>query len=314
MTLGSRKDITNVQVHIFFAAGGVQGADTNDILLHGLRGASNQSEWITIGVPGIGGGANRISDAEITGCLQSIGINTAPRAVRLTGHSRGCDSLVNTVSRRLITTRIDRVVFLDEAVEHVATNATVAGGGPDPRRGEVRLNRVQQLVALGISPGIITAYESTNRSVNLVTGQSAKVAGATYHDLNTEGIAAIGAARLVEDAIALRPAIATAAAAIPRIGTLLRDLHLPPRGTFTTGPSTGSLMNINDFCFEPPTPGAPANAPRRLKASITAIRRDPVLVQFINRNNLARYSAVADWTPFLAHEFFVAELGHELTE
>lgn len=307
-------DITNVKVHVFFAAGGVQGANTNDIFLHGLRGASDQSDWITIGVPGILGSANSISDSQIVDCLRSIGINSAPVAVRLTGHSRGCDSLVNTVSSGLIHATIDRVTLLDEAVEHVSNTAVLPSGAPDPNRGAVRVNRVQQLVAKGISPGIITAYESTNKSQNLVTGQSAKVAGATYHDLNPECMAAIGAARLVQDAIALRPNAARDAAAIPAIGTQLSNLNLPPRGTFTTGPSTGGKINFDDFCFEPASPGQPSGAPRKMKDSIKAIRRDPFLVRFINSHNLARYSTVSDWTPFLAHEFFVAEIAHELTE
>jgi hypothetical protein len=314
VALGARKEITNPKVHIFFAAGGVQGADTNDIFVHGLRGASNQSDWITIGVRGIGGSANTISDAQIMQCLQSVGINSAPVSVRLTGHSRGCDSVVATVVGGLIHTPIDRITLLDEAVEHVSTAAVLPGGAPDPARGAVRINRVQQLVQKGISPGIIVSYESLHKSANLLTGQSAKVAGATYHDLNPECMAAIGAARLVQDGIALRPDAARDAARIPAIGAQLRDLNLPPRGTFTTGPSTGGKVNINDFCFEPAGPGQPAGAAPRMKESIRAIRRNPVLVQFINSHNLARYSTVTDWTPFLAHEFFVAEIAHELTE
>jgi Domain of unknown function (DUF4157) len=296
--LGSRKDITNLKVHIFFAAGGVQGADTNDVFVHGLRGASDESDRVTIGVPGILNSANKISDSEISHCLQSIGINTSPIAVRLTGHSRGCDSLVNTVSQRLISTPIDRVVLLDEAVEHVSMKSTLADGTPDPKRGSVRLNRVQQLVQLGISPRSISAYESAHKSTDLLTGRSAKVAGATYFDLNADCMAAIGAARVVEDAIALHPTIAREAAAIPKIGTQLHDLHLPPRGSFATGPSNATKVNFNDFCFEPVSPRSPPGSAPRMKESIRAIRRDPVLVQFINRHDLARYSTVRDWTRF----------------
>ena len=297
----SRKEFTNIKVHVFFAAGGVQGSDTNDIFVHGLRGASKQSEWITIGVPGILNSANSISDSEIQQCLNAVGIHSPPIALRLTGHSRGCDSVLKTVAKGAINKQIiDRITLLDEAVEH-------------DRSGAVRFNRVQQLVGLGISSGIITAYESAHKSRDLVTGQSAMVRGATYHDLNPECMAAIGAARLVQDAIALRPDIAQAAAAIPAIGTQLRDINLPPRGSFTTGPTAGTQVNINEFCLEPADPNARPGAPRKLKASIKAIRRDPVLVRFINQKDLARYSTVSDWTPFLAHEFFVAELAHELT-
>lgn len=312
--LSARGDITNVKVHIFFAAGGVQGSNTNDVLLHGLRGASNESEWVTIGVPGILNSANTISDAQIAACLHDVGINSAPVSVRLTGHSRGCDSLVQTVVRHLITMPIERVVLLDEAVEHVPLNSTLRGGAPDPNRGSVRYNRPQVLVQNGISASTIRAYESTNKSVNLLTQQSARTSGATYFDLNGECMAAIGAARLVEDAIALRPEIATAAAAIPAIGVQLRDLNLPPRGTFTTGPTTATKININDFCFDPLPQGTPAATRRTVKASIRAIRSNPVLVRFINGQNLARYSTVSDWGPLLGHEFFVAEIAHELTE
>jgi hypothetical protein len=313
VSLGSRKDVVDLKVHIFFAAGGVQGADTNDVFVHGLRGASDQSDWITIGVRGILNGANKISDSEISQCLRSIGINTTPVAIRLTGHSRGCDSVVNTVSQKLISTPIDRIVLLDEAVEHVSMDSKLADGTPDPKRGSVRLNRVQTLVQAGINANVITAYESAHKSANLLTGASAKVAGAHYHDLNPECMAAIGAARLVEDAIALRPDIARDAAAIPKIATQLSALHLPPRGSFTTGPSAAGKVNFDDFCFDPPVPGAPAGA-RRIKQSIKTIRSDPTLVRFINQHDLARYSTVQDWTPFLAHEFFVAEIAHELTE
>jgi hypothetical protein len=52
----------------------------------------------------------------------------------------------------------------------------------------------EQLVGLGIDAGIVTAYESSNKLQDLLTGRSAKVAGATYHDLDPECMAAIGAA------------------------------------------------------------------------------------------------------------------------
>lgn len=312
--LSARKEIANVKVHVFFAAGGVQGPDTNDVLLHGLRGASNQSEWVTIGIPGILNGANTISDAQIATCLRSVGIVGPPVAVRLTGHSRGCDSVIATLSQHRISTPIERVVFLDEAVEHVSSTSALPDGSPDPKAGSVRINRVQIAVQLGIPAGSIFSYESTNKSVNTLTGRSAKVAGATYRDLDSTSMAALGVARLVQDAIALDPAVAAQANANPKIVSQLANLRLPRRGSFTTGPSTGALTNINEFCFDPPnTTANPGPKPRR-KASVTAIVQDPVLLRFINQKNLAKYSTVPDWTPFVAHEFFVAEIAHELTE
>ncbi len=294
VTLGSRKDITNLKVHVFFAAGGVLGPSENDVVLHGLRGASADSEWITIGVRGIKDGANTISDVQLSDCLQSLGINNPPVAVRLTGHSRGCDSLVATVSQKLIKTPIERLVFLDEAVEHVSLRSKNPDGTPDPNRGSVRLNRVELMVQSGISRKAIFSYESAHKSVNLLTGKSARVAGATYFDLNPDCMAAIGEARLVEDAMALDPDIARKANANPKIITQLHNLHplqaaLPPRGSLTTGPSTATRTNINSFCSEPTT-----------RNGIREILRDPVLMAFINDNSLTKYrkSIVPDWTPF----------------
>jgi hypothetical protein len=175
------------------------------------------------------------------------------------------------------------------------------------------VNRIQALVRIGIPADKITSYESTDKSRNTVTGASAQVPGAHYIDLNSSGMAAIGAARLVQDAMALDPRIAARANANQKIVAQLRDLSLPPRGTFTTGPTTATRTNINEFCLEPATPSTPGSA-RKLKASITAIIKDPVLIKFIDQNNLARYSTVASWAGLAAHEFFVAEIAHELTE
>ena len=105
--------ITNPKVHVFFAAAGVQDDVANDVLVHGLRSASNNSDWILIAVRGIPGGARAISDAEIRTCLSSVGVNAAPAMLRLSAHSRGCDSLVASVLPGKITTLpiIDRVVL-----------------------------------------------------------------------------------------------------------------------------------------------------------------------------------------------------------
>jgi len=296
--LGSRKDITDVKVHLFFAAGSVQAGINNDILLHGLRGASDRSNWITIGVRGILDSANTISDAQIAACLDSVGIHARPQAIRMTGHSRGCDSVVATITGKLITTPIERIFLLDEAVEHA-------------RDGSVRYNRVQKLVEGGIPAANITSYESAHKSVNLVTGESAKVRGATYIDLDSDCMAAIGEARLIEDVMALDPKVKAAATANPKIISRIENLHLPPRGSFTTGPATGTKVSIQDFCFDPVTaPGAR----RRRKASIMAIISDRTLADFINFHNLPRYVGVADWGRLASHEFFVAEIAHELTD
>jgi hypothetical protein len=86
----------------------------------------------------------------------------------------------------------------------------------------------------------------------------------------------------------------------------LDKLALPARGSLTTQPSTGTKTNIDDFCSEP----VPGGTGTKLKDSIKAIKNDPVLIKFMNDNKLAG----AAWIPWAAHEFFVAEIAHELTE
>src|SRR5439155_10370343 len=70
------------RVHLFFSPGGVTtDHGLNAVLTHGLRGPSDPTEWILIGVPGaateIGGrvvsGWRTIDMANIQRCLQRVG-------------------------------------------------------------------------------------------------------------------------------------------------------------------------------------------------------------------------------------------------
>src|SRR3569833_2654160 len=109
------KNIETPKVHVFFEAGGGQGTQRNDVLMHGIRGASDNSEWITITVPR---NAKPVTDADILACLQSIAITTPPSALRLTGHFRVNNKQQKTkTNKKNVLTFVDRVVFLDEAVE-----------------------------------------------------------------------------------------------------------------------------------------------------------------------------------------------------
>ena len=110
--------------------------------------------------------------------------------------------------------------------------------------------------------------------------------------------------------MALDPAMDRKAKADPRIVKQLHDLHptqpnLPPRGSLSTGPTTATQTNIADFC-----------SGSDMQKAVSAILKTPVLMAFINDNNLTKYrkSFVPDWTPFAAHEFLVAEFAHELTQ
>ena len=83
--------------------------------------------------------------------------------------------------------------FLDEAIEH-------AGAG-SPTPGVITLNRVAVLKQRGIPAKRMISYEVGNRSVDLFTGASAHVPGATYFELPPNGMAAVGCVRLIGDGI-----------------------------------------------------------------------------------------------------------------
>ena len=285
---------TIVKVHVFFAAAGVQGSDKNDVLIHGLRGSSNQSEWITIAVQGILSGANPISDNDIQNCLKSIGINDSPVALRLTGHSRGADSLVASLIQKKIKdlSLIERIVILDEAVEH-------------DQAGAIKINRVSMLKRLGIPASKIIAYEVGTKSIDTAANKSVKDPQATYHDLNPGCMAAIGYVRLIKDAMALQPAIASLITGNAAIQDQVTSLPLPPRGTFTTGTPSGQEVSIQQFCKD--------NSAAINKILSTDSNPHTSLLTFINRNNLTHFSGFQWNRGLAAHQFFVAEIANELT-
>lgn len=294
--------VSSTKVHVFFAAGGVAQDRQNDVLIHGLRAASNYSDWITIAVPGITDAqgnslANPISDKEIAACLQSVGVSGDPTALRLTGHSRGCIGLVASLTPSRIANRtiIDRVVFLDEAVEH--------GRKDTPNEGAVVINRVAIVAALGIDPGKIFSYEVNNKSLNTKTGASARVAGANYVDLSTNCMGAIGCVRLIGDAIALNPAIAAAVTANTKITNQLATLLLPARGSFTTK-GLADAADLNQFCQD--------HAPAISAIFASASKAGESVSEFVNQQDLMRYAPQSFGWGILAHHLFVAEIAQEL--
>jgi hypothetical protein len=287
--------IASPKVHVFFAAAGVQGDVANDVLVHGLRSSSNNSDWITIGVRGIPGGAQPISDAEILSCLQGIGISAEPSLLRLAGHSRGCDSLVASLQPGKITTLsiIDRVVFLDEAVEHASQGATADA---------ITLNRVAVVKQRGIPASKIVAYEVGNRSFDFHAGVSAHVVGATYFELPVDGMAAIGCMWLVGDGMVRNPALGLSLAANPQISSQLTSLLLPARGSFSV---SGGGVGLNQFCQN--NAAAITNIVAKMGSPSTS------LLNVVNSNDLARFGGFQFSKGIAAHHFFVAEIAHELT-
>jgi hypothetical protein len=288
---------TNPKVHVFFAAGGVKGDNRNDVLVHGLRSASNTSDWITIAVPGRDGGARPIADADIISCLQGVGLTDPPSSLRLSGHSRGCDSLVASLQPGKITTLslIDRVVFLDEAVEHVADG--------NPNAGAVRYNRVQALKQRGIPTSKIVAYEVGNRSFDKFANVSVRVAGATYFELPPAGMAAIGCVRLIGDGAITNPAFGAAIALNPSVISQVAALLMPARGGFSVMSSGG--QDLKQYCDDHSA----------AIAQIVANLGNPQtsLLGLVNSNNVAHFGGYQFSWGIAAHHFFVAEIAHELT-
>jgi hypothetical protein len=269
------------------------GAETNrsaaDISLHGLRGASNATDWITVGVRGsmIGNDnvATAFSDADLTACLAAIGVRSPIAKLRITGHSRGAIGAVAYASKTRLTAPLDRVTLLDEFQVG------------DPKAGNYH-GKVEALLAAKIPASKIRGYE---------TGNPAKVhvAGVDYRRL--QNMATIGSVRLIRDAMALDPVIAAAAAservreAGGRQGRTIKEevesLPLPARGSLSSDAAAGA-GSLQGF--------ATAQA-----AAIAAIHTNQ-LVAFINRHDLTGWGATIDWTPYASHEFFVGEIAAEL--
>jgi hypothetical protein len=289
--------ILNPKVHIFFAAAGVQGDVADDVLVHGLRSASNNSDWILIAVRGIPGGARAISDADILTCLSSVGVNAAPAMLRLSAHSRGCDSLVASLQPGKITTLaiIDRVVFLDEAVEHAGS------GSPTP--GVITLNRVAVLRQRGIPAARMVSYEVGNRSVDLSTGASAHVPGATYFELPPNGMAAIGCVRLIGDGVVRNPALGGAIAANQALTNQITAMLMPARGNFSVMVPGG--QDLKQWCQDHTA------AISQIVAKLANPQAS--LLKVVNDNDLARFGGFRFSWGIAAHHFFVAEIAHELT-
>jgi hypothetical protein len=285
--LKTRKDFDstpNLSVHIFFSAGAIAGNLGNDVLTHGLRGASAQSEWVTIAVHS----HNEIRDWEIRDCLSSIGILGPIVRMRLTGHSRGGESLRTTILQKAITTLslLDRVFLLD-----------CEDNPSPPPKGPTLVPKSRQLTAAGVNPAVITAYEVNVRKPH--------TPGVTYLSIASECSAAIGYVRLIRDAMVTQPGIAALVQANPTIVAQLDSLPLPARGSFTTQSAPG-LIGIQNFCNDNRTP-------------IAAILKNQThprdgLLTFINRNNLARFAGFTFDQGISAHHFFAAEVAHELFE
>jgi hypothetical protein len=265
----------NLSVNVFFSAGRVQSSEGNDVLTHGLRGASSQSEWVTIGVHS----HNKIRDWEVRECLTSVGILGPIARMRLCGHSRGGESLRATILEKAIATLnlIDRITLLDSE----------DSSSPAPKS--------KQLVAAGVAATLIVAYE-----VNVHKTHTSQV---TYLSINSNCSAALGYVRLIRDAMVTQSGIDALVRNNPRILSQLNSIPLPPRGSFTAKSAPGGI-SIQQFCSDH----------RTAIAAILRNQTDSRsgLLAFINRNDLARFRGFIFDQGISAHHFFVAEIAHEL--
>jgi hypothetical protein len=288
-------DITDIKVHVFFGAGGVTGDDFNDVLLHGLRSASNATDWITIAVPGstnAAGGSipTPFSDSDITDCLAAVGLTNPVTKLRLSGHSRGMVSLIAYAPRTKLIGVIDRVHVLDEFQIG------------DPKAGTY-VGKVEVLIAAGIPRSKIVGYESQDPA-------KVHLSGINYITFDPGLMAVFGTVRLIQDAIARDPAIAAAAATTntkrdPADATKfltvkdeVSSIVLPVRGSV---PSTapGGTPSLKSWMADPTN-----------RSALRSLSQQK-LIAFVTSKNLTRYPG-QNWAPFAAHEFFVYEIAPEL--
>jgi len=266
------------RVHVFFSPGDVQGeSGLNAVLTHGLRGASDTSDWVLIGVPGREPGFVTIDTGQISDCLTHIGLSANIDSLRLSAHSRGYRGLRETIRGRLINTSIvDRVVILDANYRDIA-NVLSRSGIPASR---------------------VIAYNAGTGNLPLP--------GSRTISLPPLCMRAIGYSRLIRDAMVTRPSLVVP----PSIRGQL--LALPDRGCFTTGTAnSGCQVNIIEFCRR--NRSAVSTIIRQENNSANGLkqfldRND--LVRF-GRDSMGRQ--IQFDAGIYSHHFFVAEIAHEIT-
>ncbi len=270
------------KVHVFFSFDTVTGnSGLNGVLGHGLRGSTNASDWILIGVPGkkTNGreeGYFTIDMKAISDCLASAGRGHEIHSLRLSAHSRGGRGLRETLDRSLIDpSLIDRVVILDANTKDIADvlrKSAIPGSKVIPYR--------------------------------VITGNLPLVGARTIR-LDNECMRAIGYSRLIKDATVTRPLLE-----IPK--TILdKVLPLPARGCFSSKARTPSPPKV---CLTDP-----GTAPIGIEDFCnTMVRRRKIgpaltLSKFIDDHDLLRIGHKLR-VDIAGHHLFVAEIAHEITD
>jgi len=276
----------NNKVHVYFdfERDVVKNTGLNGILGHGIRGATNASDWILIGVPGRKGplgeekGYYTIDMAAISACLEFCGQGREIHSLRLSAHSRGYRGLRETLDRDLVSiSLIDRVVLLDANSQDIA----------------------DVVKRKAIPSTKVIAYRVISRDFPLI--------GVRTIPLSDECMRAIGYSRLINDAMVTRPLLD-----IPL--TVRRSvLPIPPRGCFTTKAPAELIEHRSDV--NSPTKCAPVNITKFCDDMVKARKIAPALglAKFIDDKDLLRIGHPL--RPKIAgHHLFVAEVAHEITD
>lgn len=282
-----------IRIHVFWSPGdatetglartpaATSTVGFNAVNMHGLRGSTDASDWIMIGVPGITGGFVTMDEAGVAACLAAVNNDTPYTGadigeLRLSCHSRGAAGLAQTLIRGLLpASKVDRVVIFDSV-----------GAGP-----------VNQALSAARIPGAKQfAYQVND-------GAPLSATGATNVHLNSPAMRAIGYSRLIADASAAAAVLGATVPAFP--GTLL---PIPARGTFTTRATTApGMTDIRTFTT--------ANS-AAISAIIAAEHRAGGMKTYVDANNLTRLFMPSG--PFgagiMSHHLFVAELAHEIVD
>lgn len=289
------------KVHVFFSPRGAAGDNgSNDVLVQGLRGATDSSDWILIGVSGVNEEVNgkrrdgwrTIDDAAIAACLQRMGRSPAITAIRLSGHSRGVLGLNRTLTRiprsqPLLSAPVDRIVILDAPELFFQSGKNV----------------------------IVYRVNVRKRK----DGSDLRIAGAIHRDLNPGCMRAIGYTRLIRNALVTLPTV-TVPGEIQ--GQLLPKSSgpfppaFPARGCFSTVPARslfGCQKNLQEFCT---TQSAAITAILGNETKAASGRNPEGLHRFVERHNLLRAPRGTGRTispTIYSHHVFVAEIAHEIT-
>jgi hypothetical protein len=298
---GTAASLNNV--HVFFSPGSVTGPrGGNAVAVHGLRGAADPGKWILIGVPGGIGKAFTISDADIIGCLASVGRPPRIDALQLSAHSRGNAGLAKTLQGRLLTPSLIQYVTILDGTDHAAG------------------------LTLGFTSSRVPAGRIT--ADNIVFGSFPDVGHKAVQNIQLpfNCMRSIGYARLISDGVTTGRAPTPLP---PDIAAKVSALTLPPRGSFSTqNPPPPGKTSIIAYCADPHNAaalramrdGEPSQPTSTLSTSQYAARAATSPYAFIEQNNVPGFNApgrpaasLVHFNPQIySHHLFVAEIAHEL--